>query len=276
MSCIEEKHGNLEGKKTYIFEGNSVCLVFSALFLELCICSLSLMTSVFAAYNYAAQALQLDQESAEVHKWYGILVGAKGEFLGVKERIHNGTLFKVHIDKALEIKPKDSTLHHLLGRFCYEVQPTRFLLQVKIGCFRDGVLQDEYSYAKVSLFTCESLVCKINKYIYIPIFHDYISWITNFTSWHANFVAHCWQVAQLSWLERRVAAALFGEVPSSTYEEALEHFMAAEKLRPTGWKENRLFIAKCYILMSEFSLASAWLEQAASASSVTPDVGCAR
>lgn len=22
MSCIEEKHGNLEGKKTYIFEGN--------------------------------------------------------------------------------------------------------------------------------------------------------------------------------------------------------------------------------------------------------------
>ncbi|XP_050733017.1 regulator of microtubule dynamics protein 1-like isoform X2 [Eriocheir sinensis] len=175
MSCIEEKHGNSEGKKAYIFE----------------------------AYDYAAQALELDEESAEVHKWYGILVGAKGEFLNVKERILNGTLFKVHIDKALEIKPKDSTLHHLLGRFCYEV-------------------------------------------------------------------------AQLSWLERRVAAALFAEVPSSTYEEALDHFMAAEKLRPTGWKENRLFIAKCYILMNEFSLASAWLDQAASASNVTPDVGCAR
>lgn len=73
-----------------------------------------------------------------------------------------------------------------------------------------------------------------------------------------------------------MAAALFAEVPSSTFEEALEHFMAAEKLRPSGWKENRLFIAKCYILMSDFSLASAWLEQAASAPSVTPDVGCGR
>lgn len=79
------------------------------------------MASVSAAYNYASQALELDDESAEVHKWYGILVGAKGEFLSVKERILNGTLFKAHIDKALEIKPKDSTLHHLLGRFCYEV-----------------------------------------------------------------------------------------------------------------------------------------------------------
>lgn len=76
---------------------------------------------IFAAYNYAAQALQLDEESADVHKWYGILVGAKGEFLSVKERIHNGKLFKAHIDQALKIKPKDATLHHLLGRFCYEV-----------------------------------------------------------------------------------------------------------------------------------------------------------
>lgn len=170
MSCIEEKHGNLENKKTYIFD----------------------------AYSHAARALELDERSAEVHKWYGILAGAKGEFLSTKERIHNGQLFKLHIDRALEIKPRDATLHHLLGRFCYEV-------------------------------------------------------------------------AQLSWLERRVAAALFAEVPSATFEETLEHFMAAEKLRPSGWKENRLFIAKCYILMNDFSLASAWLEQAASAPSVTPD-----
>lgn len=73
-----------------------------------------------------------------------------------------------------------------------------------------------------------------------------------------------------------MAAALFAEVPSATFEETLEHFMAAEKLRPSGWKENRLFIAKCYILMNDFSLASAWLEQAASAPSVTPDVGPGR
>lgn len=82
---------------------------------------LILLAFVIAAYDYAAQALQLDEESADVHKWFGILAGAKGEFLSVKERIHNGKLFKTHIDQALQIKPKDATLHHLLGRFCYEV-----------------------------------------------------------------------------------------------------------------------------------------------------------
>lgn len=84
------------------------------------ICSFAYL-SLSSAYSYAAQALELDERSAEVHKWYGILVGAKGEFLSTKERIHNGKLFKIHIDRALQIKPHDATLHHLLGRFCYEV-----------------------------------------------------------------------------------------------------------------------------------------------------------
>lgn len=33
------------------------------------------------------------------------------------------------------------------------------------------------------------------------------------------------QVAQLSWIERKVAATLFGEPPSSTVEDALKNFL---------------------------------------------------
>lgn len=33
------------------------------------------------------------------------------------------------------------------------------------------------------------------------------------------------QVAQLSWIERRVAATLFGEPPSATVEDALKNFL---------------------------------------------------
>lgn len=47
--------------------------------------------------------------------------GARGEFLGTSERIASGRVFKKHIDEALAISPNDATLHHLLGRFCYEV-----------------------------------------------------------------------------------------------------------------------------------------------------------
>ncbi|XP_047477853.1 regulator of microtubule dynamics protein 1-like [Penaeus chinensis] len=150
------------------------------------------------AYEYAACALQLCQDSADVHKWYAILAGARGEYMGMKDRIESGNVFKEHIDKALQINPKDSTLHHLLGRFCFEV-------------------------------------------------------------------------SQLTWLERKVAKTIFGNVPSSTFSEALHHFMAAEELRPTGWKENRLFIAKCNIQLGNFSVASTWLKQAADSPFITPD-----
>ncbi|XP_068239344.1 regulator of microtubule dynamics protein 1-like isoform X2 [Palaemon carinicauda] len=153
---------------------------------------------IFEAYDYAARALKLNDEHPEIHKWYAILSGARGEFLGIKERVQSGNVFKEHIDRALELNPDDSTLHHLLGRFCFEV-------------------------------------------------------------------------SQLSWLERRAAATLFGEVPSSNFEEALQHFQAAEELRASGWKENRLFIAKCYIQLSNYSAAASWLNRAFEAPIISPD-----
>merc|ERR1711962_1198978 len=76
---------------------------------------------VFEAFEYIEQALALDENSADIHKWYAILSGARGEYLGVKERVKSGTVFKHHIDLALALQPEDATLHHLLGRFCYEV-----------------------------------------------------------------------------------------------------------------------------------------------------------
>lgn len=170
MATLQEKLGNMKEKETLIFD----------------------------AYEYAAQALELNKNSAETHKWYAILAGERGGFLGMKERVKSGNIFKEHIDRALDLKPQDATLHHLLGRFCFEV-------------------------------------------------------------------------AQLSWLERRAAAALFGEVPSSTYEEALHHFLAAEELGPCGWKENRLFVAKCQIQMNSIMDAAIWLEQAATASVRSPN-----
>jgi len=42
--------------------------------------------------------------------------------LGVSEKIKNGVLFKEHLDIAISINPTDPILHHLLGRFSYEVK----------------------------------------------------------------------------------------------------------------------------------------------------------
>jgi hypothetical protein len=65
--------------------------------------------------------LELDESHAEAHKWFAITVGSRGEFLGQRERVEAGLLFKEHVEKGLKLQPNDPSLHHLLGRFKYEV-----------------------------------------------------------------------------------------------------------------------------------------------------------
>ncbi|XP_071441981.1 regulator of microtubule dynamics protein 1-like [Hetaerina americana] len=162
VGSAEGESGNLEKKKELITQG----------------------------YEFAKQALELDDSSAEVHKWFAITVGSIGEFIGTKEKIENGVTFKEHVDTALKLHPTDPSLHHLLGRFMYEV-------------------------------------------------------------------------ATLSWLERKIAGALFAEIPKASFSEAVEEFEEAEKLSKAPWKENRLLLAKALIGSNEFIQAVEWLEKAA-------------
>jgi len=144
---------------------------------------------VLAAVEDGKEALRLDELNGEAHKWFAIALGSRGEFGGVKEKILDGFEFKKHIDRAAELNPRDYIIHHLLGRFCYEV-------------------------------------------------------------------------SKLSWLERKMAATLFAEPPSATLDEAVEHFLNAERMKPEGWKENRLFLGKCYIGLGDTPQAIDWLEKA--------------
>lgn len=72
-------------------------------------------------FRYAMEALKLDEANPECHKWFAIAVGSLSEFVGTQQKIQNGYLFKKHVDIAVKLKPLDPTLHHMLGRWCYEV-----------------------------------------------------------------------------------------------------------------------------------------------------------
>lgn len=72
----------------------------------------------------------------------------------------------------------------------------------------------------------------------------------------------CFGVYMLSWVERRAAATLFAAPPTATVEEALDHFLEADRLKPGSWKENLLFIGKCYIQKRDYSTAVQYLEKA--------------
>lgn len=62
---------------------------------------------------------------------------------------------------------------------------------------------------------------------------------------HHVLARWCYEVAGVSWVVRRLAATIFGEPPTSSYEEALQHFEAADRLtQGQPWKENLFFMAK--------------------------------
>lgn len=153
--------------------------------------------SIICAGINACEKL-LTISDACLYKWYAILVGVYGEFLPISERIKNGYRFKEHIMKALEIRPDDADLHHLLGRFRYEV-------------------------------------------------------------------------ANLGWIERKVAITLFSEPPSASFEDAIDSFQKAENFSAEVNLENRLFLSKCYIALSKYELACDCLKNICDLSVVSKD-----
>ncbi|XP_010186618.1 PREDICTED: regulator of microtubule dynamics protein 2 [Mesitornis unicolor] len=79
----------------------------------------------------------------------------------------------------------------------------------------------------------------------------------------------CYSVAQLSWIEKKVAAALFGTPPTSTIEEALQNFLKAEEMHPGYSKYNYVYLAKCYKDLGQKNNALKYCDSALSILSVT-------
>uniref|UniRef100_A0AAV1UHN3 Regulator of microtubule dynamics protein 1 n=1 Tax=Peronospora matthiolae TaxID=2874970 RepID=A0AAV1UHN3_9STRA len=72
----------------------------------------------------------------------------------------------------------------------------------------------------------------------------------------------CLAFADMTWIEKRVATALFSTPPTATYEEAAQHFQAAESISPGFWKKNVLLLAQTYLKMQRTKETEQWLRRA--------------
>ena len=72
----------------------------------------------------------------------------------------------------------------------------------------------------------------------------------------------CVSIANISWLQRNVAAALFGSPPTATLDEAIEYFLKAEAISPKFWKKNAVMLADCYLKQRKIDEARHWISVA--------------
>uniref|UniRef100_K3X622 Regulator of microtubule dynamics protein 1 n=1 Tax=Globisporangium ultimum (strain ATCC 200006 / CBS 805.95 / DAOM BR144) TaxID=431595 RepID=K3X622_GLOUD len=64
--------------------------------------------------------------------------------------------------------------------------------------------------------------------------------------------------ADMTWIEKKAAAALFGTPPTATYDDVIKNLHAAENLSPGTWKKNSYLLAETYYKMNELSEAAKW------------------
>ncbi|KAB5581542.1 hypothetical protein PHYPO_G00176900 [Pangasianodon hypophthalmus] len=81
----------------------------------------------------------------------------------------------------------------------------------------------------------------------------------------------CYAVAQCTWIERKIAATLFGEPPSATVHDALQNFLKAEEICPKYSKYNYVFLAKCYKDLGQKNQAKMMCDAGSDMKTITKD-----
>uniref|UniRef100_A0A7S4M1Y9 Regulator of microtubule dynamics protein 1 n=1 Tax=Prymnesium polylepis TaxID=72548 RepID=A0A7S4M1Y9_9EUKA len=81
----------------------------------------------------------------------------------------------------------------------------------------------------------------------------------------------CFEVAKLSWIEKKAAAALFASPPTATFEEAIDHLLAAEQTEPDFYPKNQLLLAQAYAKAGDKAEARTWLARCLAATPKTPE-----
>ncbi|XP_018648480.1 hypothetical protein Smp_173640 [Schistosoma mansoni] len=181
--------------------------------------------------KYARRALSLAQRAppppldndptklAPIYKWLAILVGVYSSYLNAQQRIEYGYEFKAIPFTSFDI------LYGKKSKYC-SLQ-INSLVDNNIGeCYCEYELID----TAIKLDASDALSYYLQG------------------RW-------CYEVYNISWIERQIASRLFGKPPTSTIEEAETAFEKAEELRPNHYAALYLYQAKCSLSYLDYKTA---------------------
>ncbi|KAG8327292.1 cellular calcium ion homeostasis [Homalodisca vitripennis] len=76
---------------------------------------------------------------------------------------------------------------------------------------------------------------------------------------HYMLGSWCYQIADMSWIQRKIAATIFAAPPTSTFEEALHFFSKAEEIEPRFYSQNLLMLGKTLLKLQKPKEAAQYL-----------------
>lgn len=84
---------------------------------------------VLDGFEYAKRALSIDPDNWGAHKWYGIMIGRKGEIEGIKQKIKNAYEVSDHVLRSIELNPNDAGNYHVMGRWNYDLDDLSWVMR---------------------------------------------------------------------------------------------------------------------------------------------------
>ncbi|XP_025421611.1 regulator of microtubule dynamics protein 1-like [Sipha flava] len=77
---------------------------------------------ISSAHESIIKALSIDSNISEVHKWAAVLIDAHSKInFGIKEQLEKLETVKFHLQRALELNPKDPLIRYMIGFWCYNL-----------------------------------------------------------------------------------------------------------------------------------------------------------
>ncbi|XP_067290443.1 regulator of microtubule dynamics protein 1 isoform X3 [Pseudorasbora parva] len=73
----------------------------------------------YEAFDFARRALEKNESSFAAHKWFAICLSDVGDYEGIKVKIGNSYIIREHLERAIDLNPKDATSIHILGYWCF-------------------------------------------------------------------------------------------------------------------------------------------------------------
>lgn len=115
------------------------------------------------AKQFALDARAGAPNNPECLKWVAISLGCCSKFADTRTKIQDGMEVKKVLDQALQYRPDDASLHHLKGRWCYEVSQLAWLERKVVQSVFGDAMSATVEEAKAHFEAVENVQPKTHK-----------------------------------------------------------------------------------------------------------------